>query len=52
MTRLSLPAEPEESPDFSAMTKAQLLEYAEAQGISGLSSRNTKAEIIARLEAV
>ena len=33
------------------MTKAQLLDYAEANGIEGVSSSMTKAEIIAAIEA-
>lgn len=32
------------------MTKAELLEYANAKGIEGLNNRMTKAEIIAALE--
>ena len=33
------------------MTKQELLDYAEAHGISGVSSSMTKAEIIAVIEA-
>ena len=33
------------------MTKAELLAYAEENGISGVSSSMTKAEIIAVIEA-
>jgi len=36
--------------DLENMTKAELLEYAEAKGIEGLNNRMTKAEIIAALE--
>jgi hypothetical protein len=32
------------------MTKAQLLEYAEENGISGVSSSQKKADIIATIE--
>ena len=38
------------SPDLSSMTKAQLLEYAEGEGIEGLTSRMTKAAIIEAIE--
>jgi hypothetical protein len=34
------------------MTKAQLLEYAEENGITGVSSSMKKAEIIAVIEGV
>ena len=37
-------------PDFSAMTKAQLLEYAEQKGIEGVSSSMLKADILAVIE--
>lgn len=40
------------APNASEMTKAQLLENAVALGITGLSSRNTKAELLAQIEAV
>lgn len=33
------------------MTKAQLLAYADEQGIGGLSARNNKATIIDTIEA-
>ena len=36
--------------DLSSMTKAQLLEYAGANGITGIGSRNTKAQIISAIE--
>ena len=36
--------------DLENMTKAELLEYANAKGIEGLNNRMTKAEIIAALE--
>lgn len=39
----------EESVNLSAMTKAELLAYAESIGITGLSSSMTKAEIIAEI---
>lgn len=38
-------------PDLSGMTKAQLLSTATELGVDGVSSRNTKAEIIAAIEA-
>lgn len=34
------------SPDLDGMTKAQLLEFAEAQGIEGVNSSMLKAEIL------
>ena len=34
------------------MNKTELLEYAESLGISGLSSRNLKGDILAAIEAV
>ena len=37
-------------PDFSAMTKAQLLAYAEEHGIEGVSSSMLKADILAVIE--
>ena len=37
-------------PDFSSMTKAQLLEYAEQNGIEGVSSSMLKADILAVIE--
>lgn len=37
-------------PDFSNMTKAQMLEYAEEAGITGVSGRMTKAEIMEVLQ--
>lgn len=40
----------EAAPDFSAMTKAQLLEYAAEHGIGGVSSSQTKAVIIQKIE--
>ena len=39
----------EETVDFSKMTKAQLLEYAEANGIDGVDSSMLKADILAVL---
>ena len=38
-------------PDLSGMTKAQLLATASELGVEGVSSRSTKAEIIAAIEA-
>ena len=38
-------------PDLTGMTKAQLLATASELGIGGVSSRNTKAEIVAAIEA-
>ena len=38
-------------PDLTGMTKAQLLAMAAELGIEGVSSRNTKAEIVAAIEA-
>lgn len=46
--RLSAPQPPAE--DLSGLTKQQLLDLAAERGISGVSSRNTKAEIIAAIE--
>ena len=37
-------------PDFSEMTKAQLLDYAEQNGIEGVSSSMLKADILAVIE--
>lgn len=37
-------------PDFSRMTKAQLLDYAEQNGIEGVSSSMLKADILAVIE--
>ena len=40
-------SEPDPStPDFSAMTKAQLLDYAQQNGIEGVSSSMLKADIL------
>lgn len=41
----------ENTPDLSGMTKTQLLETALELGIKGVSSRNTKAEIIKAITA-
>jgi branched-subunit amino acid aminotransferase/4-amino-4-deoxychorismate lyase len=38
------------SDDLESMTKAQLLEYAEQNGITGVNSSMKKAEIIAAIE--
>lgn len=43
---LSEPA-PDNPVDLSSMTKAQLLEYAEDNGIEGVSSAMKKADILA-----
>ena len=37
-------------PDFEGMTKGELLEYAESQGVEGLDKRMKKSEIIAEIE--
>lgn len=37
-------------PDFSGMTKAQLLAYAEENGIEGVNSSMLKADILAKIE--
>lgn len=44
------PDEPDETPDLSGMTKDELLDYAAGQGITGVSSADTKAQIIAAIE--
>lgn len=36
--------------NYSEMTKAELLSLAADQGVTGVSTRNTKADIIAALE--
>jgi hypothetical protein len=36
--------------DFDGMTKAQLLEYAAANGITGVSSSMLKADILAAIK--
>ena len=41
----------ESVPDLTGMTKAQLLATASELGVEGVSSRNTKAEIVAAIEA-
>ena len=43
--------EPSEAVDLSSMTKAELLAYAEANGIEGVSSSMLKADIYAVIEA-
>lgn len=45
MTELLNEPEPENAADLANMTKAQLLEYAEVNGIEGVSSSMKKAEI-------
>lgn len=37
--------------DLASMTKAQLLNYAADHDVGGVSSRNTKAQIISTIEA-
>lgn len=37
-------------PDFDSMTKAQLVEHAEAHGIAGVDPNATKAEIVAAVK--
>ncbi|WP_157834977.1 hypothetical protein [Desulfofalx alkaliphila] len=37
-------------PDLEAMTKAQLLTFADAHGITGLNDRMLKADIIATIK--
>ena len=39
-----------EMPDLDAMTKAQLIAYAENEGIAGLNDRMLKADIIAAIK--
>lgn len=39
-----------DSADLGGMTKAQLLSYAKESGVSGVSSRMTKAQIIETIE--
>lgn len=43
-------AEPEPAIDLGGMTKAQLLAYAAENGVDGVNSKNTKAEIISAIE--
>lgn len=40
-----------ETPNFSAMSKDELLDYATTNGVTGVSSTDTKAQIIAAIEA-
>lgn len=42
---MSLSSEPTEDVDLSHMTKAELLEYARANGIEGVDSSMLKADI-------
>ena len=44
--------EPDPSPDFDSMTKAQLLAYAAENGIEGVSSSMLKADILAVIKEV
>lgn len=37
-------------PDLEEMTKAELLEYADSEGIEGLNDRMLKADIIAAIK--
>lgn len=39
-----------DSAGLDGMTKAELLQLAAARGVSGVSSRNTKAQIIEAIE--
>ena len=39
-------AAPDDAVDYSAMTKAELMAYAESHGITGVSSSWTKAKMI------
>lgn len=48
MTELLNEPDPENAADLSGMTKAQLLGYAEENGIEGVSSSMSKAEIYDR----
>lgn len=41
---------PAPSLDLNTLTKAQLLEYADEQGVEGVTSRMTKAAIIEAIE--
>ena len=43
-------ASPEITVDLDSMTKAQLLEYAAANGISGVNSSMLKADILAAIK--
>lgn len=43
--------EPSDAVDLSSMTKAELLAYAEANGIEGVSSSMLKADIYAAIKA-
>lgn len=38
------------SPNLLGMTKAQLLDYADQNGVDGVSSRMNKADIISTIE--
>ena len=38
------------TPDFSSMTKAELLDYADENGVEGVSSSMRKADILAVLQ--
>lgn len=42
---------PAEAPDLNSMTKDELLSYAAEKGITGVNSSDTKAQIIAAIEA-
>ncbi|MCD8087275.1 MAG: Rho termination factor N-terminal domain-containing protein [Oscillospiraceae bacterium] len=51
--RLLATASPEEDTvDLDSMTKAQLLEYAEANGITGVSASMRKADILTAIKEV
>ena len=40
------------TPDLSGMTKAELLDYADENGVEGVNSSMKKADILAVLEAL
>ncbi len=44
--------EPADDADLSSMTKAELLEYAEANGIEGVNSSMRKADILGAVKGV
>lgn len=44
---MSLLSEPAENVDFDSMTKAELLNYADENGIEGVNSSMLKADILA-----
>ena len=38
------------TPDFSAMTRTQMLDYAESHGVEGVNGSMRKADILATLQ--